>query len=284
LFASKLIKTIQSFKFLDLIQPMMRSPDTNETTSTAEQSSSSTPPESFNAPEEIPQSALAEIKNSRYEIKTVVDRQMLPQLHAWLNVHPAAFRVAYPRRQVNNVYFDTPHLHSYMENVSGVSSRRKLRLRWYGERYDQVRGKLELKGKFNNLGWKRTQKINIPLDLNQTTWRELVKTMRSHLEPEFGLYLDSCGWAVMLNCYQREYYVSFSQKLRITIDDSLLVYDQRLSPCPNLSKHQPPSNLAIVEIKAPRDCYHLISDIANSLPLRITRHSKYSSAMEGLLR
>jgi hypothetical protein len=246
-----------------------------------------TPPEPRNAPPSGQRSVLpeiAEIDNSRYEIKIVVDRLMLPQLRAWLKVHPAAFRRSYADRQVNNVYFDTPHLHSYMENLAGVSTRRKLRLRWYGDRHDQVQGTLELKGKFNNLGWKRSQKINPALDLTQNSWRDLLKTMRAELKPEFRLYLDSSGWAVMLNSYQREYYVSGDQKVRITIDYSILVHDQRLSPRPNLSKHQPPSNLAIVEIKAPRNYYHLIAAIAASLPLRVSKHSKYSSAMENILR
>ncbi|AFY71570.1 VTC domain-containing protein [Thalassoporum mexicanum PCC 7367] len=270
MFASRLIKAIQSFKFVDLLE--------------SDRAKRSTLPSTSLGLTELQKSAQAELKNSRYEIKIVGDRLMLPQLRAWLRVHPAAFRPAFPDRQVNNVYFDTPHLHSYMENVSGVSERRKLRLRWYGDRYDQIQGRLELKGKFNNLGWKRSQKINMPLDLTKTTWRDLVKTMRSQLEPEFGLYLDSSGWAVMLNAYHREYYVSFSQQVRITIDNSIKVFDQRLSPLPNLTKPHPPSNLVIIEIKASRDCYDLISGIAGSFPLRVTKHSKYSSAMEELLR
>lgn len=71
--------------------------------------------------------------NLRYELKMRCSPHLLAQARTWIRLHPARLRETYPLRQVNNLYFDTPHLSSFNANQVGISKRQKLRLRWYGE-------------------------------------------------------------------------------------------------------------------------------------------------------
>ena len=73
------------------------------------------------------------MSNLRYELKLVCDGRLLPQARSWIRLHPAVFMTAYPPRQVNNIYLDTPALVSLNANLAGFSKRQKFRLRWYAD-------------------------------------------------------------------------------------------------------------------------------------------------------
>ena len=208
-------------------------------------------------------------ESNRYEIKMLTEHLMLPQIRSWLQVHPAAFYKPYPDRQVNNVYFDTPHLLSFAENISGVSERRKIRLRWYGEDTTKIQGILEVKCKRNFHGWKKSQKLSNPLNLKETSWVDLSALISSDLTEDMKLHWNSFLLPVLLNQYQREYYLSFDGKVRITIDFSQLVYNQSLSAFPNLSFSVPPSDNVVVEVKANITYRERLAEIIADIPLRV---------------
>lgn len=221
-------------------------------------------------------------ESNRYEIKMVTEYLMLPQIRSWLKLHPAAFYQPYPDRQVNNVYFDTPHLLSFAENISGISERRKIRLRWYGQSTTQIQGILEVKCKNNFHGWKKSQKLSQQLNLKQTSWLDLLGLIRSDLTEDIKLHFNSSLLPVLLNQYQREYYLSFDDQVRITIDFSQLVYSQSLSAFPNLSFSVPPSDNVVVELKANINNRERLVDIIADIPLRVGKNSKYTLGMEAI--
>ena len=64
--------------------------------------------------------------DARFEIKFVADATRYHELERWIRLNPAGFHTSYPPRQVNNVYFDTPDLYAYAENLSGASARSKV--------------------------------------------------------------------------------------------------------------------------------------------------------------
>ena len=47
--------------------------------------------------------------------------------------HPAMFYQPYPPRINNNFYMDTADMVNYHDNVTGAATRRKVRIRWYGD-------------------------------------------------------------------------------------------------------------------------------------------------------
>ena len=94
----------------------------------------------------------------RYERKYRVEGLPMPWIEQVLRSHPAGFRPLYPQRRVNNIYFDSPELEEFYQNVAGNPQRRKHRLRWYGHESDVLENTVfEIKIKDNELGRKESQ-------------------------------------------------------------------------------------------------------------------------------
>lgn len=220
---------------------------------------------------------------TRYELKAVADRALLPQARMWLRLHPACFHPAFPPRQVNSIYFDTTDLDSYAENLAGVSERRKVRLRWYGAACRDVAAVFEVKCKRNKLGWKLAQPIEPRLDLENMSWREVLAVLHCTLAPEMRLYLAGDTAAVALLRYQREYYESFDGSARITLDYGLAAYEQRHSGWPNLRRSTPIADNLVVEFKTTAAHSEALEAVINSAPFRLTASSKYVAGVAGLL-
>jgi hypothetical protein len=225
------------------------------------------------------------LKNTRtrYELKLVTPEVNLPQVRSWLRLHPACFHVAFPHRQINNLYFDTPHLDSYSDNLAGISLRKKLRLRWYGHDFTHLNSTLELKCKRSFQGWKVSQRIERPINLTEHSWGSLRDRLLLELNPQMRESFIRYSWPVLLNQYQREYYLSFDKKVRVTLDFAITAYDQRLSGYPNTSRGIVPLGKMVIEVKAARADQAFLSEALFSLPLRVGKHSKYALAMESIL-
>ena len=170
-----------------------------------------------------------------------------------------------------------------MENLAGVSTRRKVRLRWYGDDTTKVQGVFEVKCKRNMNGWKVSQPLVRELDLSELVWTELIAAIRAELTHDLQAHLDSTGSPVVLNRYQREYYVSFDGKLRVTLDYSQVAFDQRHSSYPNLRLPLPPSNEIVIEFKVSAENRHRSARMISAFPLRMSKYSKYSRGVESLL-
>ncbi|MCP4594238.1 MAG: polyphosphate polymerase domain-containing protein [bacterium] len=214
----------------------------------------------------------------RYELKLVVRRDRLATVRAWLRLHPAAFSKAYPPREVNSIYFDTPELHSANDNLAGVSSRCKLRLRWYGERCPSAPPTMELKLKRGGLGDKRQHVLAAPVQLEHTTWSAVLGQLRRQLPGGWRVRLDERCCPTVLICYRRMYYSSADRTVRVTVDRDLAVFDQFRSTIPNLHRATPVADRIIIEVKAGAAHYGHLAEVASSFPARIERSSKYVSA------
>jgi hypothetical protein len=214
----------------------------------------------------------------RYEIKLVCEPHRLPLARSWVRLHPAGFVVAYPPRRVNSLYLDTLELASLNENLGGVSGRRKLRLRWYGDGLADVRPLLELKQKRNLLGIKKQVLLPCKLDLT-LPWAEILATIRANAGPSWRALLQTVDHPTLLNSYQREYYATPDGIIRITLDYAQVAYCQRLSPRPNLSARLPIADNVVVEIKTTQGQEERLEEVAAWFPVRRGRNSKYISSL-----
>jgi hypothetical protein len=219
---------------------------------------------------------------ARYEVKFVADATRYHELEQWILLNPAGFRTSYPPRQVNNVYFDTHDLHAYAENLSGVSARAKVRLRWYGETNRPESTTLEVKRRRNHLGWK-THYPGGPMDFSAHRWSKLWRTLRRRLSPEGRLWLDSHPQPVLINYYHRQYFESPEGRLRATLDWRQTVLDQRLEPRPNLRHRANLPDTLVMEIKFHRADHALGSEVAQETPIRVSRNSKYMIGVQSIL-
>ncbi len=226
------------------------------------------------------------VSDLRHELKMVCNAQQLAQVRSWVRLHPAAFRVAYPPRQVNSLYFDTPDLNSFRANLAGVSERQKLRLRWYGLEW-MNRGIitnpiLELKYKINMLGDKLRQTLVCELDWKRP-FPDLKQTIRSAANPEWRTWLDTAIQPVLINHYQRDYYVTPDNAVRLTVDHQLAAYNQRITTTPNLQSPISIPNVVIIEVKTDPDQANTerLHEIMGHFPILRSRYSKYVNSVLG---
>ena len=222
----------------------------------------------------------ATMRAHRHEIKMVTEHWHLHDVESWIRLHRAAFLPTYPQRQVNNIYFDTPDLSSFAENLAGLAERRKLRLRWYGDDWTAVEGILEHKCKRDLAGWKIQCPLTTKKDLTRMSWSALVRSIEDHLGDELKHQLRMKWCPILINSSQRRYYISANHKVRATIDFAGLCYDQRFSAYPNISRPSPGQKLIIIEVKASVDDRNELADVVSDFPLRVGKHSKYISALE----
>ena len=223
----------------------------------------------------VPEHARLEIKFSAYEV------QLHTLLH-WIRMHSAGFVVPFPDRWVNNIYFDMHNYRAYVENLSGTSSRTKVRYRWYGEKKGPDIGALEVKCRRNYFGWKHRYTVSKSPYKQGDTFKGIRRALYEQLPPDGKRQVDANPFPIIINRYHRKYFLSSNGKIRVTVDTNQGVWDQRFKPYPNFNH---PSNLPqtlVVEIKFDRKDRQLGSDIIQNIPIRVSRHSKYMNAVRAV--
>ncbi len=194
--------------------------------------------------------------------------------------HPAFFSEIYWERQVNNIYFDTPALRYFYDNVVGKSERRKVRIRWYGKAEGIIEQPvLEFKIKSGTLGRKASFDL-APIDLDGELgfgfFQDLFK--KSGL-PE-GILEELKGLnPSLLNNYGRRYYRSVDHKFRFTVDYDLKYFDFS-SNMFSLGLGKRDLQNTILELKYNQEYDDHAMDITQHLPIRLNKSSKYVNGIE----
>ncbi len=222
-----------------------------------------------------------DISGMRYEIKLRWTANHADEARRWLRLHPMGFVEAYPPRRVNSIYFDSAEGNNFMDNVVGVGRRRKLRFRWYGPSRTDVQGRLELKHKSNQLGWKEVCPIPHTFDLTALpSWGLFAAQLSAYATPPFTLALAQFPQVALYVYYRREYYESGDRCLRVTLDTDVHFYEQWLTSRPNFNRAAwlEPSPM-IIEIKAGAKDYRRVAELLSAFPLTVDKSSKY---VEGL--
>jgi hypothetical protein len=202
----------------------------------------------------------------------------MAQARSWIRLHPVGFVTAFPPRQVNNIYLDTPAYDSLNANLIGISKRQKLRLRWYGDVSQQMQPWLELKVKENLLGDKKRTLLPCTIDLTRP-WVEILQTVQDHAPNEWRPWLPGSIRPSLFNCYQREYYVTYDGAIRATLDFAQYACDQRLSASPNLRHPLPIPDTVIIEIKGAPEDIDRLQEVVGRFPIPRSRNSKYVSGL-----
>ena len=215
------------------------------------------------------------MESTRYEVKMTCAEMHLPQVRGWVRLHPDAFAQAYPPRQVNNLYFDTREMDCLNDNLMGISERIKLRFRWYGQNHSVAQGVLELKHKTNQLGWKESCPVPVPLDLTTISWIDLMRQMRQHAVGDVAVWLSADNQPVLINSYIREYYESIDHQVRVTVDYDQVVCEQITYAAPNLVSKSFIEDQIVIEVKVDSRLHRRLSNVLYSFPLQTGRNSKY---------
>ncbi len=213
----------------------------------------------------------AAVREARFEKKFVLSYEQALAMPSLLRTHPGHFRQAYPDRQVNNTYFDTTDFAHLRENVAGVSPRKKVRLRWYGDFEAMSQTALEIKTKEGEVVSKSTRTVDPDLRKQPKLPVKIAQTDSQFFFEQAGLYRP-----VLKNAYLRQYYVTADGLVRLTVDSNLR-FDH-----PKSSRQQTPRQTlphTIVELKYALEAEKLAAQISNFFPFRLSKSSKYVQGM-----
>jgi hypothetical protein len=216
----------------------------------------------------------------RYERKFFVENSKSQTVEGVVRLHPATFYGIYKPRFINNIYLDTPCFLNYRNALDGLAKRFKARIRWYGDLFSRVCSpQLEIKGKEGYISYKSiyplkevefSRKIDATCVANLLDASELPSNVRSYL-----FYTRP----VLVNRYLREYWRSRDERYRLTLDHDIWFSGFTAFENQDLMHYVESTNV-ILEIK-----YNLMDDlhfagIANKLPFRQSRSSKYMAGMD----
>jgi len=218
----------------------------------------------------------------RYERKFLVPAHCGISSDLDIRHNPALFSGIYHPRTVNNIYLDSSALRHYFANLQGAQIRTKVRIRWYDELHGHVvRPVLEFKTKQGLLGQKTSFPLK-PFHLDGAFTREFLRTAlyRSDLPGEVRHLLSDLE-PTLVNSYDRRYYQSADRKYRITLDSDLKFF--RVRPGHNTWLCQAPRcDFHVLELKYDQAHAGGAHFIADALPFRMTRMSKYVFGLESL--
>ena len=183
----------------------------------------------------------------------------------------------FPSRKINNIYLDDIDRSNYYNSIEGISNRYKTRIRWYGNFYGIAKSpKLEIKSKRNQTGFKNSYKLkDFKLNKYINNENKLIENIKDNVDNNIFLILKDKEIA-SINNYERDYFISFDKKFRITIDYNInfshLKFNKIIS---NRLK-----NITLIEIKCEEKNIKHLDRISNELPFKISRFSKYTEGIE----
>ena len=213
----------------------------------------------------------------RYERKWVCNIKNKLDLIIALSRSNLFFTYQYPKRKVNSIYFDDEKYSSIIENLDGVSEKKKIRLRWYGKINFIENPVLEIKHKKGFENKKILIKINELNNLKLNNHKNLnliKKVVNSKVKSKKILS------PILTTNYEREYFISSNGLIRATLD-----YDLKSIYLKNFSQIEIIKNFhyhCILEIKYPNNLDKYVRENLRDISLRLSKNSKFVNSAVNL--
>ena len=186
------------------------------------------------------------------------------------------FRTQYPLRKVNSIYFDTHDYISIRQNLDGVSNKKKIRIRWYGNKNIITNPVIEIKSK---KGFEtKKESIGIKeLDNLKLSNLENLEIIKEKLNTK--LKTKKIIYPILTTHYEREYFVSLNSKIRATVDYNLKsIFLSNLSQIDIVKNFK---NICILELKYSTNLDKYVRKNLKDISLRLSKNSKFvNSAFE----
>ena len=210
------------------------------------------------------------LSESRYERKYSIPTSMVDEIAWKVKYHPANFRNTYPKRYVNSLYWDTSTLLFAQQSLEGTPRRIKIRHRWYGDLTPVRSPQFEIKAKNGYLISKNIFKVKKSITHPITTLNQLKSLPNTYAN--YHTLISSLKPTLLVR-YLRQYFTT-SSRVRLTIDTQFstakIIHPQKLA---RFSFQTHP--FAIIELKYAPSQELIARSIMQSLPLQLSRHSKY---------
>lgn len=219
------------------------------------------------------------LEGQRFERKFITDYSE-NQAEVLIKQIPGFFSEIYNQRFINNIYFDTPDLKFFSENVLGKDSRQKFRIRWYGDLFGEIiRPVLEVKIKSGLAGSKKSYILK-PFIFQKNDKLESIKNSLaiSELPYEIAEEMKSL-WPQLTNRYKRKYFRSYNKIFRITLDSNIQYFNINKHHNSFINQIKDDSN-RIIELKYDVENDNDAGFITNGFPFRLSKNSKYVNGIE----
>jgi hypothetical protein len=211
--------------------------------------------------------------NTRVEKKFIINNNL--KTTDFIQLLNGNFKLANPPRVVNSIYFDSPDLKAFHENIEGLENRFKVRIRWYDN--DFKNSKLEIKVKQGLFGHKLIYDLeNFSADCNLYEYfRDICS--KSVISKEHLPYIVNLI-PISYNNYLRRYYESFNKKVRITVDSELKFKKLTNFYIPKTIQLRS-MDYSIIEFKYKDSEQEIVSKILKNSPLVLRKFSKYTAGV-----
>ena len=211
---------------------------------------------------------------SRREVKYALPQMDVAKVRAVLDANCRRLIHNNQVSAVRSIYFDDSQLSACRANLSGLSIRRKLRLRWYDSLAPKRDFFLEVKWRDNRVTGKHRLQMRAPRDISELTYSELRSRLEvvipDHLVRDFLKYDEP----IVIVEYNREHFAS-DDGLRITLDYDLTYYDQVARHSVSTSFPKRLEGLVVLEGKTPIGRESELRRWLYPLTPRVGRCSKY---------
>lgn len=216
----------------------------------------------------------------RYEQKFVFKQKQPDFVEEIVKKHPANFHEIFQQRQVNNIYFDEADLKFYSDHKKGITNRKKVRIRWYGQTFGQINNPvLEFKYRKGALRIKKSYPLKHFNSENGCDENNLKAVLiKSELPSKVRLEMDKL-FPFLVNTYSRKYFRSADLHYRFTIDQNLSYFKFLNEQDIPLLKEED-DEMVILELKFPIDFNAETIKSSKVLPDHDDVFSKYMSGMK----
>jgi len=228
----------------------------------------------------------------RFEIKFRIDKTKESQFLYWL-YHNTNFSSEFPERVNNSLYFDNATYKFMFDNISGISRRKKIRLRWYSEEISpclsdslhscrKYSNKLFLEDKRKDgLLCHKKELASVKIPGKKKSYEDMIFFLRKFCNQknsttnfQNNLFLHP---SIFIQ-YKRKYF-SDPKGVRLTIDDE--VFYSPVSENANISGAT--RNHITIEIKFHPKEFQYVADLLSRSDMRWIRSSKYLFGLSKVL-
>ena len=190
----------------------------------------------------------------------------------------------YKKRIVNSIYLDNEFMQNYSDNLSGISKRSKIRLRYYNEDLEiktnlNNKFNLEVKDKNNQVVNKKIYSLNLPSNILKKIDNRLIIFLLKKVPILIKPFILEQTLSTIGITYNREYFESKIFNLRCTIDTNLKFWKpHNVNLLNNKKIFSYNTEYGVLEMKFPHNDKRISNEKFNDLINYITpsRHSKYS--------
>jgi hypothetical protein len=215
----------------------------------------------------------------RCERKFLISSLSGQEIEEIVLLHPALFSPVYHERFVNNIYFDNLDFLSFYENQDGVTPRKKVRIRWYGDLGGQIKEPvLEVKRKSGIVGSKDCYSFPSFTFENFFSGTQILRPANNNIgDPDLTAELALLE-PTLINRYHRKYFLSADGNFRITLDSSINFFP--VQPfLPMFFSNEQVEPYCVLELKYGHARDDKASEVTKSFPFRLTKSSKYVSGV-----